>query len=141
MPDDARYGTWCFDCHKPALAADFVTAIAIAIRAGWRLIRGVWRCPECAACRRNRDRGQAMSDKELEVAIPPNFFSRDEFVALCANGGFLNAAQCARLWRMTDRQGVPPGRLQVLFNREDLMREFPPPPTRQQRRAAARKRQ
>jgi hypothetical protein len=38
MPDDARYGTWCFDCHKPALAADFVTAIAIAIRAGWRRI-------------------------------------------------------------------------------------------------------
>jgi hypothetical protein len=49
MPDDARYGTWCFDCHKPALAADFVTAIAIAIRAGWRRIRDVWRCPECAA--------------------------------------------------------------------------------------------
>jgi hypothetical protein len=44
------------DCHKPALAADFVTAIAIAIRAGWRRIRGVWRCPECAALgRRERE--------------------------------------------------------------------------------------
>jgi len=24
------------------------------------------------------------------------------------SGGTLNAEQCARLWRMTDRQGVPP---------------------------------
>jgi hypothetical protein len=42
------YGTWCWDCRTPALAEDYVTAIEEAKAAGWRLIRGVWRCEPCA---------------------------------------------------------------------------------------------
>ena len=76
-----------------------------------------------------------------QITIPPAFLrtlTSDEFHALCENNGYLNAEQCARLWRMTDRQGDPPASLQLRFSVADLMREYPPL-TRQQRRAARRR--
>jgi len=59
----------CFDCHKPALAADFVTAIARAIRGGWRRIRGVWRCPECAALDDAKARADALEIKRTPAVL------------------------------------------------------------------------
>ncbi len=55
------YGTWCWDCRAPALAADYLTAITQAEAAGWRMIRGVHRCPDCAAA---DDRAQARHRQE-----------------------------------------------------------------------------
>jgi hypothetical protein len=77
---------------------------------------------------------------EDEVAIPKEFWatvSSGEWTALFGNGGFLNAEQCARLWRMTDRQTTPPRCLKVLINAADLMEAFPPS-SRPQRRARSR---
>ncbi len=64
-----------------------------------------------------------------DVVIPPAFFramSRDEFRQLCLNNGVLNAEQCARLWRMTDRQDEPPRSMTLMVSREDVMRIWPP---------------
>jgi len=45
------------------------------------------------------------------------------------NGGYLEADDCARLWKMTDRVGPPPQRLLLLVNADDVKRliekEFP----------------
>jgi hypothetical protein len=38
--------------------------------------------------------------------------------------GWLNAEQCARLWRMEDRQGEPPKRLQILLNRDEFIKKL-----------------
>jgi hypothetical protein len=74
------------------------------------------------------------------ISIPVEFIrtlSRADRDVLFGNGGYLDAEQCARLWRMTDRQDVPPKRLQLLVDLADVMRVWPP--SRQQRRAASRK--
>lgn len=42
------YGFWCFDCDAPMLAETYDVACANAFTAGWKLIRGVNRCPVCA---------------------------------------------------------------------------------------------
>ena len=63
------------------------------------------------------------------MSIPVEFLrtlSRGDWNVLCANEGYLDAEQCARLWQMTDRQDVPPKRLQLLFDRADIMRIWPP---------------
>lgn len=54
-------------------------------------------------------------------AIPPKFWwtiGEAEFVEI-ATTGYLNAEQCARLWRMEDRNDKPPKRLQVLLEEEE----------------------
>ncbi len=38
----------------------------------------------------------------------------------------LDAEQCARLWRMLDRQDEPPPFLKIFVKREDVMRIWPP---------------
>lgn len=43
------FGLWCFDCGEPSLAPTYAEACATAEAAGWRLIRGVNRCPACAS--------------------------------------------------------------------------------------------
>lgn len=59
-----------------------------------------------------------------EQRIPLNFWrviSLKEFERLVfEQDGWLNAEQCARLWRMEDRQGEPPQRLQVLLDRKQV---------------------
>jgi hypothetical protein len=62
------------------------------------------------------------------VAIPAKFWaslSPAEFLHLAMNDGELSASECARLWKMTDRQDTPPDSLKIMINREDLMRVFP----------------
>ena len=39
--------------------------------------------------------------------------------------GWLNAEQCASLWHMTDRQGTPPLRVDVLLNYAEVLKHFP----------------
>lgn len=46
------YGLWCFDCQAPMLRPDYSQACRDAERAGWQVIRGVNRCPDCAAADR-----------------------------------------------------------------------------------------
>lgn len=70
-----------------------------------------------------------MSRTELTFAIPASFWRKmpkDEFTALIENDGWLNAAQCVRLWRLADRQSEPPIRLQIGFDMAELKRVFPP---------------
>jgi hypothetical protein len=43
------YGFWCFDCEAPMLRPTYADACRAASAAGWRVIRGVNRCPTCAA--------------------------------------------------------------------------------------------
>ena len=86
--------------------------------------------------------GRGVPDDDM-VAIPAEFYrslSDAESEALWSSG-WLNAGQCARLWRMTDRHSEPPPRLQVMVSREDIDSLFPPKPGGPNRRArrAARK--
>ena len=50
-------GTWGWDCRAPALAETYVAAIERAESEGWRLIRGVHRCPACATADDAKERG------------------------------------------------------------------------------------
>ena len=49
------------------------------------------------------------------VDIPSEFWKRlgEEGFARVCERGYLDAEQCAQLWRMTDRQDQPPERLEV----------------------------
>jgi len=64
----------------------------------------------------------------MKVPIPRQFWAtlteeeQDEFFA---SNGWLNAEQCARVWRMTDRQDTPPERMQLFFSRAEVMKAFP----------------
>jgi hypothetical protein len=65
--------------------------------------------------------------KEPMIEIPAKFWgeiSQAEWLEVCTTS-MLNAEMCRRLWRMTDRQGEPPEKVQVLINREQLMKAFP----------------
>jgi hypothetical protein len=56
--------------------------------------------------------------------IVPNFWKtmprKDAVEAM--QTGFLNKTQSARLWRMLDRQGEPPEKLEILVSKEDVDR-------------------
>lgn len=73
MTTEGRYGFWCFDCDAPALAADYREACAAAEAAGWRIIRGVNRCPSCAAADDRRTAAErALAERmarELDVHV------------------------------------------------------------------------
>jgi hypothetical protein len=71
----------------------------------------------------------AYKPQNERITIPPEFvrtLAREEWHELCANGGVLNATQCARLWRMTDRQDQPPTSMTLMFSREDAIGTWPP---------------
>lgn len=60
--------------------------------------------------------------------IPKEFWAQmsfAEFNALIANDGWMDAGQCARLWRLTDRQDEPPARMQIVLNMDDVKKVFP----------------
>ena len=59
-------GFWCFDCRAPMLRLDYSQACRDAEDAGWQVIRGVNRCPECAAADR------AAQARTAEVAADIN---------------------------------------------------------------------
>jgi hypothetical protein len=64
----------------------------------------------------------------IDAMIPPEFWKTlktGEFDQIADRGGYLNAEQCARLWRLTDRQGEPPQCMEVFFRTEDIDRLFP----------------
>jgi hypothetical protein len=67
-----------------------------------------------------------MSDEP--VRIPREFWgpslTKDEFNEIVETS-CLNAEQCARVWRMLDRQDPPPDGMKILIKQEDLMRVFP----------------
>ena len=63
-----------------------------------------------------------------DAMIPPKFWQTlkpGEFAQISERGGWLNAEQCARLWRLTDRQDEPPQRMELFFRAEDIDRVFP----------------
>lgn len=62
-------------------------------------------------------------------AIPPKFWRslREREWMRVFKTGALDAKLCKKLWRIKRRTDTPPQRLEVLINREDLMREFPDP--------------
>jgi hypothetical protein len=60
--------------------------------------------------------------------IPPRFFENlgdDEAMQIMMTSR-LNAEQCARLWRMLDRQDKPPTSLTLSVSRADVMKIWPP---------------
>lgn len=61
----------------------------------------------------------------IQGILPAKFFkslSKAEWDQLFRNDGWLNAEQCARLWRLTDRNTPPPETMQMLVNAADLQR-------------------
>jgi len=63
-----------------------------------------------------------MRDNDMSV-VPTRFWqsmSLEEFDALAKNDGWLNAIQCARLWRMTERNTRPPLKLQIFLKRDEV---------------------
>jgi hypothetical protein len=57
--------------------------------------------------------------------MPPKFWKSltdDEWQRIWDNDCDLDAGLCAKLWRMTDRQGPPPERVRVMVSKKDLMR-------------------
>jgi hypothetical protein len=66
---------------------------------------------------------QAMKTEDMH-GMPSKFWNmpQQEFNEIIERGGWLNAEQCARLWRMTDRQGQPPERLMVVVSKKHLDR-------------------
>jgi hypothetical protein len=66
-----------------------------------------------------------MTDEPFDVEIPARFWrtvTMQEFVRLVHNGGYLNAEQCARLWRMEDFQGSPPKQIRAMVNEVEFDR-------------------
>lgn len=62
--------------------------------------------------------------------IPLEFWasmSREQALAE-AELGYLDDAECRRLWKILNRSDRPPRRMWVQYAREDLHREFPLPP-------------
>lgn len=61
--------------------------------------------------------------EEKMQAVPSKFWasvSNEEFTEIINNDGVLNEELCARLWRMEDRQGEPPKRLEILIKRDQF---------------------
>jgi hypothetical protein len=59
------------------------------------------------------------------MVVPARFWSEmspDEFAAIVHNGGYLDADQCARLWRMMNYQGEAPKRLVAMVSRASFER-------------------
>lgn len=64
------------------------------------------------------------------ISIPAEFWDKKhmslkQFMAI-ARRGYLNHAECLKLWAMLGRTDRPPDKLQVMLKAEDVMREFPP---------------
>lgn len=63
-----------------------------------------------------------------EISMPPEFLrsiTPEEWKYMLANDSCLSPEMRARLWRMTDRQGDPPPRLQFMVDGDALQRLFP----------------
>jgi hypothetical protein len=66
-----------------------------------------------------------MSDSILQGKLAAAFWktvSEQEFREIIDRGGILNAEQCARLWRIEERQTEPPKALEILIWKPDLDR-------------------
>ena len=72
-----------------------------------------------------------MTEEQDGELIPARFWQTlkpGEFAQIVyEQNGCLNADQCARLWRLEDRNSEPPQRLQVLVSRADINRLWPLP--------------
>jgi hypothetical protein len=63
------------------------------------------------------------------MPVPARFwktFTEAEFRELAERDGWLNEAECARLWRMQDRNDPPPKQLQMVFRKDEILKVFPP---------------
>lgn len=62
------------------------------------------------------------------INIPPEFWQTlsDAEYASIGERGTLNRRLCRRLWAMLGRTDKSPHQLMIMFDREDVMREFPP---------------
>ena len=80
-----------------------------------------------------------MTWTHTDIQIPARFWksiTAEEFHQVCMTSE-LTAEQCARVWRMLDRQDEPPQTLGVRVSREDVMRLFPAPSPKKKKKAKA----
>lgn len=75
----------------------------------------------------NRKMRRAAKHEDM-CAVPVKFWQampEDEFSRfVLEQDGWLNEEQCARLWRMEERNSEPPKRMQVLLKRSEIEAQF-----------------